>query len=144
MKCDKNITLYLFIVLALSTSGCQTINRILHIDSGSLEISRDDLYLEVGFSDHDRRMIREYYGHKGKKKKMPPGLAKRDTLPPGLQKRLDSGHPLPPGLQGRDLPYDLEEDLTELPRGYVRLRVGGDIIIMNRKTDVVIDIIHDI
>jgi hypothetical protein len=44
----------------------------------------------------------------------------------------------------RNLPHELEDKLTAIPRGYVRLQVGGDIILMNKKTEVIVDIIHDI
>lgn len=85
---------------------------------------------------------------KGKGKGMPPGLAKRGgDLPPGLAKR-DS---LPPGLAKHDrlpddvkyepLPRDLERQLPPLPsRDYVRVRVGTDLLILNKKTHVVLDV----
>ena len=88
-------------------------------------------------------MIHEYYGNhkKHKGKKMPPGLAKRGgNLPPGLAKR----DVLPPGLQGRALPADLEAQLTPLPDAYVRVRIGGDVVLLDRKTRIVLDVIYDV
>ena len=51
---------------------------------------------------------------------------------------------LPPGLQGRALPNDLERRLSPLPENYVRLKVGGDLVLMNRQTQVVMDVIYDV
>ncbi len=72
---------------------------------------------------------------------MPPGLAKRGgNLPPGLAKR----DTLPPGLEGRALPADLEAQLTPLPNTYVRMRIGADLVLLDRNTRIVFDIIYDI
>ncbi len=79
---------------------------------------------------------------------MPPGLARRDgDLPPGLAKRRE----LPPGLRRHDrlpedvqyepLPRELEQRLPPLPSpDYIRVRVGTDFLILNRKTRVVVDL----
>jgi len=75
---------------------------------------------------------------------LPPGLAKKDNLPPGLQKQLEKNGKLPPGIAKRNLPHELEDKLSPLPRGYVRLQVGGDIILMNNGSGVIVEIIHDI
>ena len=75
------------------------------------------------FSSEERRMIQNYYrrhdgGKKGKKKGLPPGLAKRGgDLPPGLQRHIERNGQLPPGLQKRlePLPSDLHSRLPRLP-----------------------------
>jgi len=107
---------------------------------------RDDDRKE-GKRDEHRHGEHEGNG-KGRGKDMPPGLAKRDgDLPPGLAKR-DS---LPPGLARHDrlpddvkyesLPRDLDRQLPPLPsKEYVRVRVGTDLLILNKKTHVVLDI----
>jgi hypothetical protein len=140
MKLNQKIPLCLVVLMVLSSSGCETFN----IRSGGAIVRTKGGYMKVVFSDRDRETIRNFYAKKLRYKKMPPGLAKRDTLPPGLQKRLDAGDPLPAGLQRSSLPYDLEKILSPLPKGYIRLKVGGDIIIMNQKTEVVVDILKDI
>jgi len=71
-------------------------------------------------------------------------LAKKRRLPPGLQKRLERNKGLPPGLQTRALPYHLERGLTPLPKGFIRLKVGGDIVILDQKTRVVVDVVYDV
>ena len=75
---------------------------------------------------------------------MPPGLAKKGHHHPGAHKWLHKNHSLPPGLQRHDLPEDLERKLSKLPKGYIRVRVGGDIVILNKETDIVIDVVRDI
>jgi len=103
---------------------------------------------------HDRDDDDDRYGEHEKRGKrhgkgMPPGLAKRGgDLPPGLAKRKS----LPPGLVRNDrlpedvayepLPRELEHQLPPLPStDYVRVRVGTDFLILNRKTHVVFDIV---
>jgi hypothetical protein len=111
---------------------------------------------ESGWND-DRRYRDEEHRHgehegqgkgKGRGNGMPPGLAKRDgDLPPGLAR---SGG-LPPGLAKHDrlpddvryepLPRDLDRQLPPLPsKDYVRVIVGTDLLILNKKTRVVLDV----
>ena len=113
--------------------------------SGRVSVRDGDKSLDIGFSSRDKSAIEDYYkGREGRKKKdkhgergMPPGLAKRGgDLPPGLAKR----DRLPPGLSGEPLPAELDARLAPLPRNYVRVRVGGDIVLMDRKTRVVVDV----
>ena len=98
----------------------------------------------VVFSDSDRGKIKHHYRNFKKTKTMPPGLAKKQKLPPGLQKHIAKHGKLPPGLEGRRLPRDLERTLSHLPAGYVRFRVGGDVVLLNEKTRVVLDVIWDV
>ena len=97
----------------------------------------------------ERRIIEEYY-HKSKKAKqkgLPPGLAKRGgNLPPGLQKQLDKNGRLPPGLQKRlqPLPVDLDRRLPRLPEHWERVVLERDIILIDRRTERILDIIEDV
>ena len=101
--------------------------------------------MKIGFNDHDIRTIREYYSKKGKKHKgLPPGLAKKEKLPPGLQKQLNRNGKLPPGLEKRVLPWELERKLAILPKGYGRFKIGADVVILNKKTSIIIDILFDV
>jgi hypothetical protein len=123
-------------------SGCASSPQI---NSGIFEVHSDSTHVKVAFSDNDRRIIHKYYHiKKSKYKKSPPGLAKKNTLPPGLQKQLQRKGKLPPGLDKRNLPYELEEKLSPLPQGYVRIKVGGNIVLMDEQSEVIFDIIHDI
>ncbi len=131
------------VLLALWLSGCAahavTSGRFVVQDTRSSGVSTR---VDVRFSERDRRLMQDYYQGKGggHYKKTPPGLAKRDRLPPGLAKR----DTLPPGLQGRNLPGDLESRLTPLPAPYVRMIVGGDIVLLDGRTRVVVDLVSDL
>jgi len=129
------------ILIASQLIGCTSHPTV---DSGSIEVRNEDISARVAFNEDDRERIVNYFRDKEKSKKMPPGLAKKDTLPPGLQKHIVKHGELPPGLEGRSLPYELEKTLTTLPRGFVRLKVGGDVVLMNEKTRVVLDVIWGI
>ena len=130
---------YVLATLAvLMLSGCASYTAT----SGQVVIKDDDKMIDVRIGDNDRALIENHYKKSKKHKKgLPPGLAKRGgNLPPGLAKR----DRLPPGLQGDPLPYDLEKQLTRLPSSYVRVRIGEDIVLMDRKTRVVFDVVYDI
>ncbi len=75
--------------------------------------------------------------NKGKKKKMPPGLAKRNELPPGLARR----HTLPPGLQVRELPEELTDKLPEPEKGLERIIADGSVVLIEKATGRILDII---
>lgn len=81
---------------------------------------------------------------KGNRKGLPPGLAKKKTLPPGLQKRLDRGDGLPPGLAKRQLPEDLDRQLGPPAPETERAIIGDDVVLLERATGVVLDVIHDV
>ena len=94
-------------------------------------------------------MIEEYYrrGKKGNSKGLPPGLAKRGgNLPPGLQKHLQKNGQLPPGLQKRlePLPVDLDRRLPRLPDYWERLVLERDVILIDRRSNRILDIIEDV
>ncbi len=124
------------LILVLS-SGCASYVAT----SGRVVFTDEKATIDVTFSNRDRQVIYDYYrGRKGQKK-APPGLAKRGgDLPPGLAKR----DTLPPGLQGRVLPAVLEAQLTLLPQSYVRVTIGADVVLLNRDTRVVLDVIYGV
>jgi hypothetical protein len=107
--------------------------------SGRVVIRDDTGVVDIRINDRDREYIHDYFrGGKG----LPPGLAKRGGhLPPGLAKR----DRLPPGLGGGEpLPYELDRKLSRLPSSYVRVRIGQDIVLMDRNTRVVLDVVYGI
>lgn len=143
-----SIRILVLSTLLLVLTGCQTMS--VHT-AGRIVIHDDNLSVAVSFSDHERHLIHNHYRqirqHKHKKNKhkgMPPGLAKRKHLPPGLRKQLRRNGQLPPGLQGRGLPPELVRKLSPAPKGYVRLIVGGDLVLMNMQTRVVVDLVKDL
>lgn len=112
-------------VLVLLLTGCSAHTAT----SGRIAIRDDRAIVETRFSDRDRTIVQEYY-RITKPKKASTGLAKRDVLPPGLQ-----GKPLPRDLVGR---------LSPLPATQSRIIVGQDIVLMQRDTRVVLDILYGV
>jgi hypothetical protein len=125
---------------------------------------------DIVFKEAERRIIKEYYDHvpgakrseneddkdkSGKKDKkkdkgasgkgrgngLPPGLAKRDQLPPGLAKR---GNQLPSGLMKSDLPPDLEAKLGNLPNNVERIIVDNDVLLVQKGTDLILDVLEGV
>ncbi len=115
-------------LLAVLTTGCASYVAT----SGRVVITDEKAAAGVSFSNSDRQLIRDYYrGHRsGQKKRVASGLVKYDKLPAGIQ--------------GRALSSALESRLTALPTGYIRLTVGTDVVLLNRDTRVVQDIIYDV
>lgn len=109
------------------------------------------------FSAKDAKIIRDYYATlsgddheqdhkkaKNNKKGLPPGLAKREHLPPGLQKHLERHGTLPPGLEKKRFPDTLDKKLSRLPKGYERVIVGNDAVLVDERTQVIVDILTDV
>ncbi len=139
LSCISIASLFLLSVFM----GCASFPQV---NSGVIGVETDEMQVKVEFGDDDRRVIHDYYKNKKTKKRkgMPPGLAKKKKLPPGLQKQLKKNGKLPPGLAKRNLPRELEERLSPIPGGYVRLKVGMDIVLMNEETEIIVDILFDI
>ena len=93
------------------------------------------------YGSHDRD-LREWYGEH--RDQLPPGLAKKDRLPPGLEKQLVRRGTLPPGLQKRlqPCPEELERRLPPPPPDCAHVVIGGHLVLLNRRTNVIVDIFH--
>lgn len=97
------------------------------------------------FGVHEREIITRYYASHGSN--LPPGLAKRGgNLPPGLEKQLERNGTLPPGLQKRiqPCPVELEQQLPPLPVEYRRAVIGVHLVIFNKNTNVIVDVMKDV
>jgi Ni/Co efflux regulator RcnB len=137
-KMSRNFFFVLSFLLAAMVAACVTNPEV---ERGSVSLENRDMKAVLIFSDHDREKINHYFKSRSKTKKMPPGLAKKEELPPGLQKHIQKYNELPPGLEGRRLPGELDRNLTRLPEGYIRLKIGSDVVLMNEITRVVFDVI---
>ena len=131
-----------FSLATIFVAGCQ-VSPTVH-GRGSVVIHDDNSRVGMVFSTSDHRHIHDYYRdhyhyYQGRKR-LPPGLAKRDRLPPGLSKR----DRLPHGLYGYRLPHELDRRLSRLPDGVIRVRIGTSIVLIDEQTRVVLDIIKDI
>ena len=101
----------------------------------------DDDEGEQYYKDHDRDIRGWYDEHQSD---LPPGLAKKDRLPPGLERQLVRRGSLPPGLQKRiqPCPEELERRLPPPPPDCQHVLIGGHIVLLNRRTNIVVDIFH--
>ena len=90
---------------------------------------------------HDKEMHEWYSAHSNH---LPPGLAKKDHLPPGLEKQLVRRGTLPPGLQKKiqPCPPELVRYLPPPPPDCANVVIGGHIVLLNRRTNVVVDFVH--
>jgi hypothetical protein len=140
---------YLLVPLLLAAlvpmSACETQPRYRDAEVRDRHHENRDRYREVRvvFSDRDAAYIRDYYAPRHPHG-YPPGLAKKGKVPPGHAMKLRRGEPLPHDFRWREIPRELEQRLTRLPDGYVRVIVGADIGIMNVRTRVVVDLLEDI
>lgn len=89
--------------------------------------------------DHDgvRVWYAENRGH------LPPGLAKREQLPPGLRKRLVVRETLTPELQAHvvPVPAELEVRMSPPPPNCEHVLVGGNVVLLNVRSHVVLDVV---
>jgi hypothetical protein len=94
------------------------------------------------FSDRDGDAMRDWYhDHRSS---LPPGLAKKDRLPAGLERQLEVRGTLPPGLQKRiePVPVDLERHMPPPPPDCSHVVIGGHVVLLNRRTNVVMAVFH--
>jgi Ni/Co efflux regulator RcnB len=95
-------------------------------------------------TDRDRNTIHTYYRTDFVSGNCPPGLAKKDNgcLPPGQAKKLwNVGQPLPPTIVYYPLPQPLMTQLPPPPPGYDYGRVDDDVVLMDRNSRLVSQII---
>lgn len=95
------------------------------------------------FSGSDREVVRTWYGdHARRADHCPPGLAKKNNgcQPPGQAKKYKIGQQLPQDVVWYPVPPALVVRLPPLPVSHGYIRVGADILLMDRRTNVVVDI----
>ena len=138
----------LFLLLAPS-SGARAEAAVL--------LAQNDTLTAKVFSSLERRVIREVLaaagvesrqvkgGKRGKGSRGgPPGLAQRGNLPPGLQRQLQRNGRLPPGLEKQGFPGHLRAQLPAPLQGTERLIIGNDAVLIDRATNVILDIMRDV
>ena len=96
----------------------------------------------VYYREADRTAMYDWYA--SHESHLPPGLAKKDRLPPGLEKQLVVRGQLPPGLQKKiqPAPAEIVRQLPPPPPDCENVTIGGHIVLLNRKTNIVVDIFH--
>lgn len=121
--------IFIGVVVCAPTSGAESYG-------GASPLSRKSA-LGVRFSDLDRTIIRQHYLHRSA---WPPGLAKKE-FPPGAGEKLQRRQMLDWGTVRTPLPGSLELRLTPLPPGYERALVDTDVVILNKRTRMISDVI---
>jgi len=98
----------------------------------------------IVFTTQEREIISDWFWDN--RNGLPPGLARRESLPAGLQKQLRRNGTLPPGLQKKliPLPYGLESRLVRLPGEFIRVMIGRDIILLDRRNNGILDVISNV
>ncbi|HZJ94460.1 MAG TPA: RcnB family protein [Thiopseudomonas sp.] len=98
------------------------------------------------FRDSDRQAIHRYYRDVQRSGKCPPGLAKKNKhcLPPGQYKKWQRGKPIAKNIRYYELPRGLRSHLSVPDDHYRYVRVDDDILLIDRVTHVVIDVIENI
>ncbi len=98
------------------------------------------------FGESQEATIRAWFSNQKNLEGLPPGLAKRERLPAGLERQLKKNRSMPPGLQKRVhfFPLDLERSLPELPKGVVRVVIGVDILLLDKTSNTILDIVRKV
>ena len=85
-----------------------------------------------GFTSREEKIIRDYFA-----------AYPADTAGVGEAPQPVKGKRLPPGADGRALPRDLAIRLKPPPRGYQRLIVDNDVVIVATRGGAIADVILD-
>jgi Ni/Co efflux regulator RcnB len=95
------------------------------------------------FDDHHREAARSYY-HEHYARNCPPGLAKKNNgcMPPGQAKKWGVGEPIPRGVTVYSVPQPVLVQLPPPPYGYRYARIGNDIVLVQARNNVIVDIIQ--
>lgn len=112
-----------FLVFAsLLVAGCATKTSSVPDSSG------------LRFSDSDRKAITGYYSQSG-------GRTPTGVIP---AQRAKVGDVLDSGLRPNKLPVELSRLLPDLPDPYTRLTLGADVVLVNRNSHAILDVIPQV
>jgi Ni/Co efflux regulator RcnB len=94
------------------------------------------------FNDHDRQAAQDWYSQHHKN--APKGLRDRDRLSTDEEARLEPGKPLDRELRKKayDAPRDLRHQLPPAPAHHSYKTIGGHVVLVDSRTNVVRDVIH--
>jgi hypothetical protein len=88
------------------------------------------------FSGGDRQAIDQYFRRHAAQGAENGGKARKDPLL--IRDRL------PQGVATRPLPFALDRELPALPSGYARLIVGRDVLLVERRSRTIVDIMREV
>lgn len=102
--------------------------------------------LEISFSLNEKQIIADFFGasaggQQGQGKKNKNKGVGNQGMPPGLARK---GGALPPGIAKRQLPNALLAQLPPPPKGYERVIVDKDVLLVNIATQVVHDVLEHV
>ncbi len=133
----RRVLMVLGLVSVWGISGCVA----QALTSGRIVLRDDSAVSAVEFSARDRALIDSYYANRdGRGNLTRRETAKHEHLP----RALGQGDVLPSGLEGRALPEQLDRRLTPLSEPYLRVIIGTDVVLFNRRTRVIADILRGI
>ena len=97
------------------------------------------------FGDRERDTISKYF-HNPYSPLPPVMKSGGGDVPPGLRNQIAISSPMPPELQPKLLPFPppLERRLIRLPKPWERAVIGPDVVIVNRKTQQVSDLMRSV
>lgn len=131
----RNSVITALITTGLTLNGCVVQHRTV-VQSPS---HHHDRYYDHRFSADDNYYLYHYYHPRYKYKER-----RYKRTPPGHYKRPYMLHqPLPNHIRYQRLPRDMERRLPRIPDDLIRIRIGGDILLIHRKTRVIYDILFD-
>ncbi len=105
---------------------------------------REEVKQGAYFNDQQRTVVRQYYTTTySNTKRCPPGLAKKNNscLPPGQVQDLVVGQPVPKNVTVYQVAQPVIRKLPAAPAGYRYERIGGDIVLVQQESNIVVDII---
>jgi hypothetical protein len=141
----RNIRRFLILLFALALLPAGSLGQGKGKGKGHSDQDDDRSGKLPVFGERDRDLIVKYY--QGGSSGLPPGLAKRGGhLPPGLERQLERNGTLPPGLQKKLQPFppELERQLPPCPPSYQRGVIGVHVVVFNRSTRLIVDVIKNV
>ena len=121
------LRIFLLLLFSLGLTGCGA-----YVATSDRVVIRDDrVVTQARFTDPDRSAALQYYRtHKTSARRTTQAVVK--------------GRALPQDLRGDVLPQELESRLSVLPGTHTRLVVGRDLVIIDRHTRVVRDVLSGV
>ena len=121
------LRIFLLLLFSLGLTGCGT-----YAATSDRVVIRDDrVVTQARFTDPDRSAALQYY-------------RTRKTSVRHTTQAVVKGRVLPHDLRGDVLPQELESRLSVLPGTHTRLVVGHDLVIIDRHTRVVRDVLSGV
>jgi hypothetical protein len=132
------------LVLLMSLSACTAPTHSKTV----VGVHSPGVVARIIFSDAERTQIKQYYyTHPSQRHPKPYGHRPGHPSPYGgynTHRPYQLHQPLPPHIAYQRLPHTLEHNFARLPADYVRIVIGGDVLIMNVRTRVLYDAIWDV